>query len=395
MYSTSLPIDPTLAGQLLERADTICHSVLHDRNVLDLPYASLSAGAAAAATLMAHGAIALDRPRYADYAYELMDHALSRMDLGAWSLFGGSTGLALCALQLDALLDSDEYSRSLDDYDEVLRAGLSRPWAGHYDLVSGLCGIGVYSVARASLQGDHTLVDTVFAHLEAMSSFQGERQYWATTPAMMPWSPMWQRLNTDMVWDVGMAHGNAGVSALLAKAIEREVAPASATTMLRNSIAWLRACEMPRSADGAFPNLIGDPNPSRGAWCYGDFGVGNALLLAGHALEDASLSDDGVRVLRAACLRSEASLQVDNPWLCHGHAGLAHLLNRTFRACGADELLQRAGSFYQQALCSEAAHMYGPQERTTWSFLEGRIGCALAYLDVQTPGLWDMPFLLV
>ncbi|OBV38403.1 hypothetical protein ASR47_1005361 [Janthinobacterium psychrotolerans] len=27
--------------------------------------------------------------------------------------------------------------------------------------------------------------------------------------------------------------------------------------------------------------------------------------------------------------------------------------------------------------------------------LEGRIGCALAYLDVQTPGLWDMPFLLV
>lgn len=397
MHRPSRPIDAALAANLLDRADAICHSVLHDRSVFALPYSSLSAGTAAAAMLMAHGAVALGRPQYADLAYELMDHALSRMESSAWSLFGGATGLALCALQLDAVLDSDEYGSSLDDFDEVLGDTLSaaRPWAGHFDLVSGLCGIGAYTVARARGKAGHALVDAVFGQLDAMSSFQDGRQYWATTPAMMPWSPMWQRLNTDLVWDVGMAHGNAGVSALLAKAIALDVAPASTATMLRNSVAWLRACEMPGSVHGAYPNLIGDPNPSRGAWCYGDFGVGNALLLAGRALGDAALSDDGVRILRGACLRSEESLQIDNPWLCHGYAGLAHLLNKTFQASGAEPLLQRAEDFYRQAWRAERAQQYEPQQRAAWSFLEGRIGCALAYLELHTPGQWDTPFLLV
>ena len=219
IHNNPLPIDSALASSLMDRAATICHSVLNDRNVFELPYASLSAGAAATAVLMAHGALALGRPVYAELAYELMDHALSRIDLGAWSLFGGATGLALCALQVDAVLDSDEYGSSLEDFDEVLSDALSgsRPWAGHFDLVSGLCGLGVYVTARARSRGDHPLVEEVINHLDAMSSFHDGTQYWATTPSMMPWSPMWQRLNTELACDVGMAHGNAGVAALLGR----------------------------------------------------------------------------------------------------------------------------------------------------------------------------------
>src|SRR5690242_1740241 len=100
---------------------------------------------------------------------------------------------------------------------------------------------------------------------------------------------------------------------------------------------------MPRISEQLFctgfegPLLISKGLPDRmrtcrAAWCYGDPGIGVALLWAARETGDAELEKTALEVAWRVVGRPYEKSQVQEPGLCHGAAGLALIYNRFYQA---------------------------------------------------------------
>jgi lantibiotic biosynthesis protein len=385
----------------IARVKSVCEDISRDTCAFELPSSSLTNGSPCSALLMASSAVAFNETRLADSAHALLGNALDFLDQRVLPFFYGGPGVIWSALKVDELLETDDCAGIATDYDDVLIESLplEELWPAHFDVISGLAGIGIYALERAQQPRGPELIKRTLHHLSSLAVQDADFLYWPTKPHMMPTSPLWGRLNQTVVADIGMAHGNAGVVALLAKIVKSGVHAELAEPMLERSVNWLLAQKNRDSSMGAFPNIVNDPAPSRGAWCYGDFGVANAILLAGQSLSSSKLLDEGLGIIHGACLRSTESLAISNPWLCHGFSGLAHLLHRMHNTFGIDLHKSMSARLFKEALATEDSYLAtaSQEERVQWSFLEGRIGNSLAYLDACTEASvrWDAPFLII
>ncbi|HEY6180495.1 MAG TPA: lanthionine synthetase LanC family protein, partial [Kofleriaceae bacterium] len=306
-------------------------------------------------------------------------------------LFGGVAGIAW---MLDHLRGAELPRRDLcGELDAALRGAIAGgALDGEIDLVHGLCGIGVYAIARR----DHALASRVVARLRACSAARGEGVVWAR-----PGAPV----------DLGAAHGLVGLVAMLGQA--RGARVPGATMLCRGALRsllgharWDRASVFPAFAvlgDAAPGNVaIGDSavgdsavggaalrdsavgdfargnvalgdavhgdaaraDAARGdvavggvaagdarlAWCYGDIGAMCALQTVAEATGDARLRETALRVARAAAVRAPASSGVVDCGICHGAAGVAFGLQRMFVASGELALRDAARDWLAGAL---------------------------------------------
>ena len=148
------------------------------------------------------------------------------------------------------------------------------------------------------------------------------------------------------------------------------------------------------SADpwGRFPSRITphtSPDRSRAAWCYGDPGVAATLWSAAARLGlDVSLARE---TARDAAARPAETCGVVDAGLCHGAAGLAHLMNRYYQASRDTAFADAARTWLMRAIelvrpdgFGGIAAWHGDRSATPWqpnaSFLEGAIGVALTWL---------------
>ena len=86
-----------------------------------------------------------------------------------------------------------------------------------------------------------------------------------------------------------------------------------------------------------FPYGVGPQvsvRPARTAWCYGDPGIAAALLLAGRAMDEPAWEREALDLARTVARRPAGNCGVNDAGLCHGAAGLGHLLNRFYQATG-------------------------------------------------------------
>lgn len=382
-----------LREQALARIRHVCAQLIRQRSELMAAPANLSQGAAPAALLLASVGRALNIEQYSTAAFELMDHAVANIDHESQSLYRGVPGVLWCALNLDRVCKTDEYATIADDVDEALLDILApeNEWTGHFDIISGLAGIGVYVLERRESSRFSELVGAVVEHLERLSSRDLDGLFWPTT-RKMPMSK-WKGGDRNSFADIGMAHGSAGVVALFSALIIAGAPGKPILPLLDSATEWLLAQGQGRAETGIYPYVAGDPAPTRGAWCYGDFSSANALLLASSALARPDLGAHALALLQGAASRTDASLQIHDAWICHGHGGLAHLLRRASEQLAAPALADHALRFYRSALASPS---HAPNlSRCVPSYLEGDIGNCLCYLDAC--GLlsyrWDRPCL--
>lgn len=382
-----------LREQALQRVRQVCAQLLRQRPELTVAPASFSQGAAPAALLLASAGQALGVESYTAAAFELMDNVIANMNQESLSLYRGMPGVLWCALNLDRMCETDEYATLADDADEALLDILApeNMWSGHFDIISGLAGIGVYVLERRNRRRFSDLVEVVVEHLERLSSRNTDGLFWRTTRKMHVGT--WRGGNEDSFADVGMAHGSAGVIALFSALIEADAQAERLSPLLNQATAWLLAQGTGKSETGVYPYSVGNRSSTRGAWCYGDFSSANALLLASRALARPDLSAEASALLQGAVRRTDASLQIEDPWICHGYLGLAHLLRRASEQLGAPSLMEHALRFYGSALAfpSQAPGL----SRCVPLYLEGDIGNSLCYLDAcgLLPYRWDRPCL--
>ena len=112
--------------------------------------------------------------------------------------------------------------------------------------------------------------------LEDAAEVQEVGLSWHTAPEWLdPDSPE----SAAGYYNLGLAHGVPGVIAFLARLLPTNVAPAQVRRLLAGAVQWLLR-QKDRDERGSYRYFVGSPG-TRLAWCYGDLGVAQALLLAG------------------------------------------------------------------------------------------------------------------
>ncbi|HEX4494200.1 MAG TPA: lanthionine synthetase C family protein [Thermoanaerobaculia bacterium] len=412
---------PILDGALAVRADAAITAVAAAVKGTSLPPrhtgAPLAAGEAGIALFYAY----LDRARpgagHGETAEGWLDRAFDVLVSSAQSpsLFGGFTGVAWVAEHLRE--PEMEEDAEADDPNADIDAALLRylrqtPWRYHYDLTAGLVGYAVYALERLPRPSAVTSLELVVEHLAEIAQARPEGLAWHTPLELLPepnrpWNPQ----GND---NLGIAHGTPGVIAVLARICAAGIAVERVRSLLAGAVPWLLAQKLPSGGRSVFPYMVGREiplRPARTAWCYGDPGIALALLAAGRAAAEPEWEREALALARTVAQRPPEDCGVDDAGLCHGAAGLGHVLNRLYQATGDPEILTAARAWFERALGFwEPGRGIGgfltftpPEddfERLEWNeeagFLTGSAGIALTLLAATgtVDPAWDRLLLL-
>jgi lantibiotic biosynthesis protein len=403
----------TAAEQALQAADAIAESIT------SLPgerQPSLSKGQAGLALLYSWLAETRATPQSDVMARECVDEAIEAVSTQTMhaSFWGGFTGVAWAADLVDDLLDPDAEDRSEAVDDAILRL-LSRAqqWTAPYDLVVGLTGLGVYALQRYPRASAIECLSRVVEHLNERAQHDEHGVYWWTPSEEIASEEAREQYPSGRA-DLGVAHGVAGVIALLGSICGAGVEQATARPLLEGAVSWLWAHSVPTEADPTFPIWVApgyQPVPARSAWCYGDPGIAAALLLAARGAGDAGWEQAAVALACRAAERPASESGVVDACICHGAAGLAHIYNRMYQATGEREpklgraaryWLERTLDFYRLARDTGGAWAQGstdPAKHEPWTgidVVDGAAGVALVLLAGATfvEPAWDRMFLI-
>ncbi|WP_078901349.1 lanthionine synthetase LanC family protein [Actinacidiphila yeochonensis] len=252
--------------------------------------------------------------------------------------------------------------------DRLQRGDQGTPWAV-YDAIKGLAGIGRLLLA-ADQTGHHDAAEPgINAALTTLSSMI------VAPPLPYPgwWLPTHEHhlrtvtpIPASGAATTGLAHGIAGPLAFLAVAAIHGHTVHGQSEAITIAASWLLNW---RNGEGSWaPHISGTalrrPNakPSakrarHGSWCYGNAGIGNALIHAGAAVEEPRFARSGYDALGAIARKPVGQWQTAGSGICHGtagvllvaqthdHAGLAHQAHRATTALlvNPDRALPDAG----------------------------------------------------
>lgn len=245
---------------------------------------------------------------------------------------------------------ASDWTPALDDLDEQFAQYVAhRGWGSNYDLVKGLIGIGVYALERFPEPRAAQSLDAVLEHLADLAEESEDGVTWFTPPELI--DPASMRRFRDGCYELGVAHGVAGAIAFLASAHAVAKDRVRIETLLDRAVRWL----MGRREDGRFPypREIARDGASEGgrlSWCNGNVGIAAALLKAGLVLDDAGVRSHAIELAVAGAGVEPREAHMIDPCLCHGTAGIAHVLNRMHQATGDARLEERAQTWYRAAL---------------------------------------------
>ncbi len=347
--------------------------------------------------------------RHAARARQLLDQAVEALAMAPThpALYSGFTGVAWAAEHLGCLLDGEDEQEASgaedadmgEEVDQALLTALDRfSWAGHYDLMSGLVGFGVYAMERFPRPSAVRCLEAIIDRLDESAERNGQGITWFRPPEVLAGAG-WERTPYGY-YDLGVAHGVPGIIALLADACRLGVRQDRARPLLDGAVRWLALQPLAGQRGACYPSRVGpgiEAKPSRLAWCYGDPGVAATLLYAARAVGMKEWEDMALAIAAHAASAAPEDAGVQGMGLCHGTLGLAHLYNRIYQA-GGDELFADAARLWYR-LGLEMHKPEGGAEGTEarvaaqdwqalWAadagFLTGAAGIGLALLAAVT-----------
>lgn len=318
--------------------------------------------------------------------------------------FGGLVGLQwalqLCAPQLYG--EAPGRATEVTDIDRMLlRAVTASPWRGHYELVRGLVGYGVYALCVPMQAVADEIIAAIVARLaEMVRPLGGRGSAWFTLAELL--TANWLPHFPDGRFDFGLAHGTPGVVAWLSHVVHAGGPSATAAAeLLGPAVDALLCAELPGEAVTRYPMFAGlDGEPAGGptprlGWCYGDLSVAFALHLAAASTGEAGWAAVAERVGHAAARRQPSGSRVGDPWLCHGTAGIAHCFARLHQRTSIEAYGAASAHWWKETLRhhrTRQAWMSGPGP----GLLSGPAGVGLALMAAtsEVEPRWDSMLLL-
>ena len=228
---------------------------------------------------------------------------------------GGGEGDAVEAAEdADVDADAEDVEEAGPALDRALAQIVREGAPAHYDLVSGLVGIGVVGIERSATETGAALIDTVCEELARRAAPEPATGAGAPLPGAPARTlftppehlPPWQRAIAPAGYlNLGLAHGVPGAIGFLAHAVAAGRTAGGARALLSDLVAWTLAQRDRRSGGGGFTSwLVPGPRPAepqgtRTAWCYGGLGAGAALVLAGTLAGDPAWRAEGTDICLA------------------------------------------------------------------------------------------------
>jgi class I lanthipeptide synthase len=249
---------------------------------------------------------------------------------------GGFPGIAWTAAHIQRRLGDDDES-AVDDYLVSTLADPARDIA--CDFIDGLVGLGVLALARLPRPTAYQALDLALARLEQAAERRDDQLSWP------------QFINGGIRHPTGVAHGVAGVIALLARLLEHGIQVARVRPLLDGALRWLFSVRKPAGQGSWFPYFT-EPDQLKGtfpAWCRGDAGIAMALLGAARRTHDAEL-EERARELALDVVARAPERQSATARVCCGAAGLGHVFNRMFHATGDGRFVDAARACFRRAL---------------------------------------------
>jgi hypothetical protein len=349
----------------------------------------------------AYAAPVLETP-YANTAYDVaLDDLIAQLQSGAPHTALYDSGLAGLGWTLTHILDGDESLVVLDEaLVEIVRAERA---TGGYDLAQGLTGIGVYFLERlvtgggdAAREGLELVVDA----LARCATVTDDGITWLTTPEIGPRS--FREVYPDGFYDLGLAHGTAGVAAFLGRAAALDDRPVAPRRLCDAALRWIAAQRQDRDPCGRFPAVTVKghaPERARAAWCYGDPGI--AVALWGVASRLGTPTALALETAYDCATREPATCGTRDTGLCHGTSGIAHLCNRFYQASGDTTFRDAARAWFARTLAGRRPANDGIGGFMQWrgehewqpasGLIDGAIGIGLALISAisDTEPSWD------
>ena len=398
---------PYLAGQDRRRALAAVDAIVGDLRALPLPPQGSASvwDLASSALCLTYLARATGRTGDALAAQTLLDAAI---DLAGGErlpmcLHRGAAGLAWILHHAARVLGVEGAADATQALDEVLLGYLQGPGniAEPYDLLDGLLGLGVYGFES----GSRPLVERVVQRLAARYQVAAEGLAWHSPPQSGD-----QNYFPEGHFNLGLAHGVAGVIAFLAGAMEEGIERGTARPLLLDAVQWLRRQRLPDGGPRAFPWAVapGRPPVAEGldpGWAYADAGIAAALAHAARALGDANLLEDALSVAAREAARMD-ELPARQPGIGFGPAGYAQIFARLYQQTGRPAFRRAARREILRLLEMRAPGMgaggfspvdpAGRPRGADVSFLVGASGVGLVLLGAATgvDPLWDRLLLL-
>jgi class I lanthipeptide synthase len=311
-------LDGALRGRALDAADAFAAALRARRHA---PDPSLASGSAGVALFLAHVAQISGRVADREASVDCLVHALETAAAGpkGTGLHEGFLGVSWTLGCLEGWLvelKGDDPNERVDS--ALLDLLAQEPWRGHYDLIRGLVGIGVYALGRLPRAAAVTCLERVVDHLEAAAERNTDGATWLTSSRLMAADA--RREFPRGRYDIGLAHGVPGVIALLGRTHAAGVAVDRAGSLLEEAVTWLLSGRLPARATTSFPygRAPGlEPRPARSAWCYGDPGVAAALFGAARAVGERAWEQEAMTIARRAARRPAQETGVIDAGLCH------------------------------------------------------------------------------
>jgi hypothetical protein len=288
-------------------------------------------------------------------------------------------------------------------YERMDRGELTRP--SEYDLISGLAGLGLYHLVRhgSAASGMTTAVlEYLVALAEPICQHGASLPGWwsGTGPASAP-DPAWPMGHLNL----GMAHGIAGVLALLSGAMRVGIQVGGHAKAVSELCATFDRYRLGTNACPWWPALISFGEYSHGttsserqarpSWCYGTPGHARAQQLAGLALNDRDRMRVAERALAGCVLDRQVTCLLADASLCHGWAGVVQTLWRATSDALDPRPLLTALREARRGMEDQLTRIGPP---VSSGFLEGTSGIKLAQNDLprtgSEPPAWDACLLL-
>lgn len=272
----------------------------------------------------------------------------------------------------------------------------------NYDLLYGSIGVGLYFISNFNSNYNKDYIEELIDYIELISIKDNNGLKWESTVFDPNENPI-------LVYNFGLSHGIASIISFLTKAYLKNISIDKTKRILDAAINYLLHNENDLEKDDCFfPSWINDNDgyrKSRLAWCYGDLGISVALYNAAKALENKSLEEYALKVLRYSASKKNLENEfVFDAGLCHGTAGIAHIFNRMYWNT-KDEIFKNTASFWfektiEMSRFHDGLAGYKTKKNNGWEsefgLLDGitGIGLALNSWITQTEPTWDECLLL-
>ncbi|WP_329137719.1 lanthionine synthetase C family protein [Streptomyces sp. NBC_01476] len=258
------------------------------------------------------------------------------------------------------------------------------PHLAEFDLIRGLTGLAALLLTRSAAS---PLLKQVLAHLVSLSRpvpIAGRELpgWWSQA------GPAGEEMDGGHS-NNGVAHGIAGVLAVLSIALRDDVQVPGQQDAIETFARWLDTyggCYW-TTHDQLSANGTPEPEPARPSWCYGEIGIARAQQLAALALGDpvrrCAAEETVVRTLGDP----KRLGRITDASLCHGWAGLVTVARAVAQDSTAPDSFAPLITDLTKRLAADLDRLSKP------GFLEGRAGAQLALHGADTTG-WTRALLI-